>query len=217
MWAILSDLDCYGYLRVRGRDCHMSEIDVCEFLAAVLSAYPEARLFYSAGHRAHPFLQAAFDEAIARFVNGDSFEVIFYPEWQPMYGPNEFPPHEVSFINRPLLVMSMRGGEIRTVRPKGIDRDIRISRPGNLNLNNMKADIEGKRVVDKILRMHRKVVAKDVHVIDLKTGDRVDTDYSRDWYGPDMARRCREEDDLFVGVSVRPDLDRLWGLKPASF
>ena len=86
-----------------------------------------------------------------------------------------------------------------------------------MTLTNDKADPEGKRIVDKVMRLHRKLVARDVHVIDLRTGERVEADYPCDWYGRDMARMCREEDDLYLAISAHPRFEERWGMKPASF
>lgn len=204
---------------VRGRQVHMSRADVVDFLRAVATGFPEVR-FFDTGLLRQEARMPEISRGTPVLPDRDFVEVdmLFVgPEWQPEFTPG--PPYNVP--NYPQLNAFIRPARFNETarRYPETDRLIMRSDHGMLNANHF-ADgpdgREGKRVIDKLFRLHRKTVDNHVVPVDLRTGAVAGPEEaSYDWHGPDQARQCLTRKDHYLGISILPNRDRFWGYLPA--
>lgn len=206
---------------VRGRQIFMTAKDVVDFLVMVAEAFPEARFFNCKtlrdGYieeitRQAPVLPGGtWPEVDIRFVGLD---------WQPRIVPSgdRRCPYRVS--NFPRLVAAIRPGRFYSTEIEGIGRSI-VRGDDGLLYANYAADgpehKDGKRTIDKLWRLHRKVVGNRVVPFSLRTGEVAgpeETDHR--WHGIDMARQCLTKKDHYLGLWMNREQGDPWGYKPVK-
>lgn len=203
-------------VRFRGRDFSATEADMAAFIADLLAAFPEARLFHDLNSQWQDYPEISAAEAARLFGAEKNLMVIFDPKWKANTKPYGTPDRGYNVLNVPFPLVRFRAGSIETRHAEELGRSIRICRNGSLDGQCAIRDKEDARVVDKVLRIHRKHVHKRAERFDLVTGkfDREDT--CTYWYGPDIGRRSREEEDLFLQVRYYRDIGKFWGYKAAK-
>jgi len=152
-------------------------------------------------------------EAARLFSDHKEFMVIFDANWKAKtrrYRPRV---PEYNVLNVPYPMARFRGGQIETINAPELDRPIRVCRDASLDGQCVAGNKDEERVLDKVLRVHRKHVSKDALVYDLKTGALVGENTTSYWFGPDMARRSRDEDDLYLQIHFNRAEDKMWGYK----
>jgi hypothetical protein len=203
-------------ISVRGRRVRMTREDVVAFLKAVAEAFPSVRFLESRDRYDEPLVEIPRERPTVPAHGLGEVRILFVgPDWQPEY----HPARRGMLVNFPLLNASIWPAkffcdEIREIGCKIVRCD-----EGLLNANHYYADEpggkEGKRVIDKLFRLHRKLVDNKVVPIDLRTGEvagEIETDY--EWYGADVARQCFEKQDHYLDVRLSRESDRFWGYKP---
>jgi len=199
--------------RFRGRHVNATEADMAAFIADMLAAFPEARLFYdlNSAHKNYPEISPA--EAARLYGSENSFMVVFDPKWQAATTPYQAPHSGYNVLNVPYPLVRFRYTYIRTIDDEELERPIRVCREGMVDGQCAKDNKDDARVVDKVLRIQRKHLHKRAEVFDLKTGKSLGIDDCTYWYGPDMGRRSREEEDLYLQVRFYRDRGEILGYK----
>lgn len=202
-------------IKVRGRQFYGTKQDAADMAELVLDAYSDARLFYDVTGQdcsQHPI---TVEEFLAMEVAWNSRLEI------------EFEPRDSRSQSRtlggfpivqplPMPLFSIRWSTESVANLPEIGLDMTRFQDGLLNSNELAHDPTGKKMVDKVFRMSRKVLSRAARWVDLKTGTTVEYVRFHDWYGRHLARRCREEKDTYIILSIRRDEDRFWGLLPAE-
>lgn len=199
--------------RFRGRDFNATEADMSVYLVELMSAFPEARLFRDLNWQWKAYPEITVAEAARLFGAEERFMVIFDPKWKAKTRPYEHQPDRYNVLNVPMPMARFRGSWIQEINAPEVGRPIRVCRAGDLDGQSIAADPEQSRIIDKVLRIHRKHVAREALVYDLKTGELVREDECIAWHGPDMARRSREEDDLYLTINFYRDEGKFYGFK----
>lgn len=203
-------------VRVRGRQIHMTEIDTANFYSAVIESVPSVRFF-----DAYLIREGTIEE----LTNANLMEIaarekvdMFFPEgdWQPSLEPIE-PGNNwlgTRIADFPRLVADLRKSHIGWMFVPALGRKIGVSRSGTLNTNTLEADARGRKIIDKLFRLHRKLSDNRAVAVDLRTGKKLGTEKLHDWYGDDLARKCLTEEDLYLEVNLSPEENRFWGYLP---
>jgi hypothetical protein len=98
-----------------------------------------------------------------------------------------------------------------------VGRHIRHWSPGSLQGNYYHDDPDGKRFVSKVYRLSNKILSNRMRGVDLLTGETVTVvEHGLYWWGPDAARRCREEKDLYLVLQLDFKNDKVRGYLPAD-
>jgi len=199
--------------RFRGRHVNATEADMAAFIADMSAAFPEARLFIdlNSAHKDYPEIPRV--EAARLYGSEDSFMVVFDPKWQAKTAPYEAPHSGYNVLNVPYPLVRFKGCRIDAINAEELGRTIRVCREGMVDGQCAKDNKDDARVVDKVLRIQRKHLHKKAEVFDLKTGKSLGIDDCTYWYGPDMGRRSREEEDLYLQVRFYRDRGEILGYK----
>ena len=201
---------------VRGRQIHMTPADVADFLVTLAQAISEARYFdrTKIDEGRMPELSRTAPE-----IPGGPFpevKMIFQTEpWEPEIVPSNLEWRNYMLANGPQLHASIRPSSFGYSTIKGVGRKITRSTSGLLYANYFADDREGKRIINKMFRIHRKMVDNRAVAVDLRTGKVVDEERLYDWYGRDFATQCRMKKDHYIQVVILPDQDIFWGYLPA--
>lgn len=203
-------------ISVHGRRIRMTREDVVAFLKAVAAAFPSARFLESRDRYDEPLVEIPRERPTVPARGLGEVNILFVgPQWQPEY----HPARRGMLVNYPRLNASIWPAKFSCLEIKEIGRKIVRCDEGLLNANHYADEPggkEGKRVIDKLFRLHRKLVDNKVVPLDLRTGevaDEMKTDY--EWHGADMARQCLDKEDHYLGVMLDRTNDRFWGYKPA--
>ncbi len=181
------------------------------FLAELLVAFSDARLFNDLYWERKDYPVISLGEAARLFGAGEHFMVIFDPKWKAKIRPYDHQKDKYNVLNVPYPLARFRGGSIQTIDAPELGRTIRVCREAVLDAQCEAGNKDEERIVDKVLRIQRKHVSKDALVYDLKTGAVVREDTCSYWFSPDMARRSREEDDLYLQIGFYHDEGNFWG------
>jgi len=183
------------------------------FFAEMVAAFPEARLFYdlNSAHKDYPEISPA--EAARLYGIEKNVMVIFDPEWRAVTAPYEVPHSGYNVLNVPFPLVRFGYCWIHDIYVEELGRTIRVCREGMVDGQCAKDNKDDARVVDKVLRIQRKHLHKKAEVFDLKTGKSLGIDDCTYWYGPDMGRRSREEEDLYLQVRFYRDRGEILGYK----
>lgn len=212
--AVRVDLD--GRLVcVRGRQIHMTREDVAAFLVALAEAIPVARFFD----------RTKIDEGLIPELSRDApeipddrfaeVEIFFHKEsWEPKIIPSSLEWRNYTLANGPQLHANISPSTFGYSVIKEVGRKITTSTSGLLNANHFADDRDGKRIIDKMFRIHRKMVDNHTVIVDLRTGDVVRDEKNYDWYGPDFAKQCQMKKDHYLEVTILRDQDIFWGHLP---
>lgn len=203
---------------VRGRHVRMTCGDVVMFLRHVAAVIPGARFFDVSGRGEKGPMPEISEKHLtcANFCPAEVAMVFVDDAWQPDISPKL--PYR--FRNYPRLNASIRAAEFWPLTIAEVGREVTRSDLGLLNANHYADGADGKagkRIIDKLFRVHRKLVDNKVVPVDLRTGEiagKVETDDY--WHGADMARRCLDNDDHYLAVRLDRENDRFWGYKPVS-
>lgn len=200
-------------VRFRGRNVNASEADMSAFFRDMLAAFPEARLFYAlnSAHKDYPVI--SLDEAARLYGAEKNVMVIFDPKWKAKTEPYGAPERGYNVLNVPFPLVRFGYSYIRTIDVEELGRTIRVCRDGMVDGQCAKDNKDDARVVDKVLRIQRKHLYKQAEVFDLMTGKSLGIDDCSYWYGPDMGRRSREEEDLYLQVRFYRDRGEILGYK----
>ena len=199
--------------RFRGREFTATEADMVAFLDALMPAFPDARLFHDLHSKWQEYQEISVGEVARLFAGDDDAMVIFDPKWKARTRLYENQTDRYNVLNVPLPMVRFTGSWIQKIETPELPQPIRVCRAGILDGQSVRADDDQSRIIDKVLRIHRKHVTKDVLVYDLKTGAVVREDTCTYWFCPDMARRSLEEDDLYLSVGFLPDEGKFYGFK----
>lgn len=112
--------------------------------------------------------------------------------------------------------MSFRGGGLFRQVIVEIGRPLYHARKGALISNNLADDPTGKRIVDRVFRLHRNMFAKKARWVDLISRRTVRLEKRNNWYGPDLARLCHEQRETYLDISINPYKQQFLGLLPAD-
>jgi len=205
-------------IRARSRQYYATEKDLVDFMELVLENIPEAGL-YREFELNDPRLSPI---SISEWLHStDPFrtevEVLFCdPNWNPVLGPyrEEFPDWLI-VTNWPSPSASMFGGGTFPQTIDEVGRTIRRAREGVIHSNNRVEDAWGKKTIDKLYRLSGKIFSNKCRWVDLVTGETVEELRYANWCGRNMARRCDEEEDLFLDLWINHENNRYCGLKPA--
>lgn len=203
---------------IRSREIYMSRQDVRAFLLEVADAFPEARYFDFGRMDEGELIEVPRDDPVVpdRFV-GELSMYFVGPEWRPEIVPRDDEYRPYRFVNRPMPLASIEPAMVHTKVIEDVGWRITWHTPGLLNANHLRNDACGKRVIDKLFRVHRKLVDNKVVPVDLRTGEVAgEVETSHYWHGADMARQCLEKEDHYLFVSLDRDNDRFWGYKPVK-
>lgn len=208
--------DFKSQVSVSGRELHMSRTDIHDFLIRVAEALPEVRYFdfgqFEDGQivevpREAPWVPDRFAGKLKMYFVG--------PDWEPRIVRTDQGINPYYFANQPLPLASISAATFHTIELEEVGRPITWIGGGLLNASYFRNQPEGRRVIDKVFRIHRKLAGNKAVPVDLRTGDvagEVETVHY--WHGQDMARQCRQKKDHYLFVRLDRENDRFWGYKP---
>ena len=200
-------------VRFRGREFEATEADMAAFLTELMAAFPEARLMPDLNWEVPDYQEISIEEAAKLYGANRNFMIIFDPKWKAKIAPYEHKPDKFNVLNVPHPMVRFRGGYIQNVDVSEIGRTIRVCREGVLDGQSVAASKEQSRIIDKVLRIHRKHVTNYAVAYDLKTGKVVGEEKSIFWFCPEMARRSLEEEDLYLQIKLSQAQGKFLGYK----
>lgn len=197
----------------------MTAQDVVTFLKAIATAFPDVRFIGSSGDLLNPGppYEIFLDDVHFPDLPLRQVALLFVgPTWELDVSPR--PPFGVR--NFPRLNVTIRVAEFWPSTIPEVGRKVLVSDLVLLNANHY-ADgpdgKEGKAIIDKVFRLHRKLVDNKVVPLELRTGEVAGPEETDDyWYGADMARQCLDETDRYLFLRLDRENDRFWGYKPAK-
>lgn len=205
-------------VRVRGRQFYATKKDTVDFLKLILENIPEARM-YESKPMALGKLQEITPEgwAAKEMPWLCTLNIMFHNgNWQPLfetYGDNQ--PKNIRLANAPSTYCSVHSWvKIGESHFEQVGRPIRRPGQGMLNTNNIVDDVWGKKITDKLFRLHSKVFSNKARWINLITGEVEMSVRYHNWCGQDMARLCKEEEDLYLAVNLDYANNEYLGLLP---
>lgn len=209
-------------ISVRGRQVYMSRQDGTDFLVAVAEAFPDARFFDCQPLRTEARIQEISRDA-PDFPDGlwPTVHIFFFgPDWVPKIVPTDDPRSAYIVENFPRLRALIRVDRFHKGMLDEVRIQIALAHQGLLNANHY-ADgpdgKEGKRIIDKLFRIHRKMSGNRVVPIDLKTGavtGSEEIDYN--WHGIDIARQCLTKKDHYLGLYIDREKEIFRGYRPVK-
>ena len=158
-------------------------------------------------------------------VDNSSFIFLPEPGWAPKFGiadPADFP-NSKSLLNTPRRCIGVYRTEIleQDLSKRGPDPQSRAKPPdchvsyfagyGHIQSYYHDGRPDEKSFVAKLFRLMTKFMTNSVEVIDLHTREVVEIDHgSILWSGPDVVRRCRDDEDFFIYFDCPEYLDHRW-------
>ena len=208
-------------IRARRRQIYATLTDIVDFLNVVLESIPDAKLHcnFADDERNYPRTSVA-EWAAADGQFHREIDILFYEgDWKPEYGPGhliEVFPDDVRMTNFPSPSVSIGGYGTHSRYIEEIDLRIERASEEAINSNDLVDDPRGKKIVDKVFRLSGKIFSNKARWVDLFTGETVEEMRYYNWCGRDMARRCREEKNLFLDLWFNREQKIFRGLKPAD-
>lgn len=207
-------------IRLRSRQFYATVVDVLNFLNLIIENVSEARLYDVETIEDGKFPETSPAEWVALEKPADhEISILFHDgSWEPKFETwsKEFP-ESLRLANLPSPSVSVYSGiGIGSKYIEQIDRTIRRSAQGVIHSNDRIEDERGKKTIDKVYRLHGKVFFNKHRWVDLVTGETGEELRYGDWCGRDMARRCHDEEDLFLDLWLDDEREQYLGLKPAA-
>lgn len=204
-------------VRVRGRQFYATKRDTVDLLHLILESIPEAKMYESEPMSLGKLQKITPMEWAAKEVPWRcALAIMFHDEtWQPMFETYGDAQQKIRLANPPSPYCSVRSWvKIGESYFEQVGRLIRQPGQGLLNTNNIVDDVWGKKITDKLFRLHGKVFSNKARWVNLITGEEEMSVRYHDWCGRDMARLCNEEEDLYLAVNLDYENNEYLGLLP---
>ena len=205
-------------VQIRGRQFYGTARDTVDFLNLVLENIPESKLYDDERIEVGQYPEIT-PEAWAALEHPSNHELslLFHREdWTPEFESyRDDRPEMLRLANGPTLNSSIFSWtKIGESYFEQVGRPIRRPGQGMLNTNNIVDDVWGKKMIDKVFRLHGKIFSNRARWINLITGEEEMSVRYHNWYGRDMARLCNEEEDLYLAVNLDYAKEEYLGLLP---
>ena len=205
-------------VQIRGRQFYATATDTVDFLNLVLENIPESKLYDDEriGVGQYPEITP---EAWAALENpsNHALSLLFHRgDWTPEFESyRDDRPEMLRLANGPTLSSTIFSWtKIKESYFKEIGCPIRRPGQGVIHTNNIVGDVWGKKMIDKVFRLHGKIFSNKARWINLITGEEKMSVRYHNWCGRDMARLCNEEEDLYLAVEFDYANNQYLGLLP---